>query len=461
MKNNTRLTSILAVVSINSFMGTFLVSSINLALPTIEHTFGMSAVLLSWIVTAFLLATALFLMPVGSWGDMFGAGKLFKSGVILFTVASVLCAVAPSGPFLIASRFLQGVATALTNTTGQAILVGSFPREKRGSALGISVSSVYLGLTFGPFFGGMLTQHFGWRSIFYVSILLGIVSIVLSFLFIEKDKIAENQSKKMDVKGILFYMAGLSCLVYGSSRIPEFTGWFILLLGLVFVAIFILVETKSDFPMMDIRLFTGNRLFSFSNLAALISYLSTSAIVFFLSLYLQKIHHLNPQHAGFILIAQPIMMSLFSPIVGRLSDKHEPRYFATAGMTLCTTGLAAMAFFSGSTPTWIVVCILLWVGFGFALFSSPNMNMIMSSVDHSKFGQASGSAASMRLLGQIFSMTLVTLLFAVLFSGSSIQTISNTLFLKAMKIGFLCFAAIGVVGIYFSFARGNLRKETI
>lgn len=451
--------SILAVVAITSFMGTFLISSINIALPSIEKTFGLNAVMLSWVVTSFLLATAMFLLPAGRWSDLSGVKKLYKAGLIIFTLSSLLCGLAPSGGWLIAARYLQGIGAAFTNTTGQAILVGNFPPENRGRVLGISVSSVYLGLSFGPFLGGILTQQVGWRSIFFAAAVLGLLSTLVAYKFLDKDEPAAKTNQKMSLKGVIFFMAGLVCLVYGSSLIPGSVGWFIMAGGLLAMVIFWKIETKAKMPVVDTRLFTKNRMFAFSNLAALINYGSTSAIVFFLSLYLQKIQHLTPQQAGLILIAQPIMMTLFSPLVGRLSDRHEPRYFATTGMAMCSIGLASMSTLHADTPHWLIIAILIWVGLGFALFSSPNMNIIMSSVDRTQYGQASGSAASMRVVGQITGMTIVTLLFAGLFGGKAIDQVSDALFLIAMKWGFIIFALISLVGIYLSLIRGNVVRK--
>ena len=445
--------SILLIISITSFMGTFLISSINIALPSIEKSLGMDAVMLSWVVTSFLLSTAMFLLPVGRWGDNSGIGKLYKIGLIIFTLGSIACALAPTGKWLIVARFFQGIGAAFTNTTGQAILVSAFPPQHRGRVIGISVSSVYLGLSFGPFFGGMLTQQLGWHSIFVVSALLGLISTLIAFRFLDKDEVQHNKSGNMDFKGLITFMLGLVCLVYGSSQIPDTKGWLIMGGGLLSLVLFWIIETKEKIPVIDTKMYTKNRLFAYSNLAALINYCATAAIVFFLSLYLQKVQQLTPQQAGLILIAQPIMMTVFSPFVGRLSDKFEARYFATIGMAMCSIGLAAMAFLTSDTPHWIIVAILLWVGLGFALFSSPNMNIIMSSVDRSQYGQASGSAASMRIIGQIISMTIVTLLFAGMFGGNGINEVTNSIFLKAMKWGFLTFAGISLVGIYFSVKR--------
>ncbi len=451
--------TIVIVVAVTSFMGTFLISAVNIALPAIEKSFGLDAVALSWVVTSFLLATAMFLLPVGRWGDLTGIRKLFKIGVVIFTIASFMCGFALSGNWLIFFRYLQGFGSAFSSTTGPAILVSAFLPQHRGRVLGISVSAVYLGLAFGPVAGGILTQSYGWRSIFYVSGSLGIITSVISILFLGKDDAYKGISNKTDLKGTFFYMLGLVALVYGSSRIPALSGWLTMLGGTLSLFVFWFFENRSLQPVIDTKLFTRNRLFAFSNLAALINYSATSAIVFFLSLYLQKIQGFSPRGAGAILVAQAMMMAVFSPIAGRLSDHFQARYFTTIGMTMCSLGLAAFAFLGAATPVWFIIVVLLWVGLGFALFSSPNMNTIMSSVKKNQLGQASGTAASMRVVGQIISMTIATLFFAGMFGSKSIEGVSNELFLRAMRWGFVSFALINVMGIYFAFSRRKIQKE--
>ncbi|MDR1743811.1 MAG: MFS transporter [Dysgonamonadaceae bacterium] len=450
--------SVLGVVSTTSFMGTFLISSINIALPAIEKSFGMNAVELSWVITSFLLATALFMLPVGRWGDTSGNSRLFKTGLIIFTAASLFCALAPSGKCLIAARFIQGIGMAFSNTTGSAILVSNFPAKNRGQVIGISVASVYIGLALGPFVGGIITQHLGWHTLFYLSFVLGLTTTVIAFVFLKKEAVHSGVSIKQDWRGIQLFMLGLIALVYGSSVIPALYGWALMLGGIALISVFWLLEGRTEFPMLDTKLYTQNKLFAYSNLAALINYTSTFAIVFFLSFYLQKIKGFEPQKAGVIIIAQPVMMAVFSPIIGRWADKIQPRYFATTGMTICSIGLAALAFLSERTPIGFIIAILIWVGMGFALFSSPNMTTIMSSVDKSRYGQASGSAASMRVFGQIISMTIATLYISFLFGGQSIEDVSHGDFLTVMKWGFITFAIIGICGIYFSMARGNVER---
>lgn len=442
-------------------MGTFLISSVNIALPSIEKSFGMDAVRLSWVITAFLLATAMFLLPVGRWGDLTGIRKIFKAGVIVFTISSLICGFAPSGSWLILFRYVQGIGAAFTSTTGPAILISAFPLKHRGRVLGISTSAVYLGLAFGPFVGGFLTQYLGWRSIFFVASAFGLITTTIAFLFLGNDQQKTHTDKKMDLTGTIFYMAGLILLVYGSSFIPGFQGWMMMGVGLLALITFWFVENRSTKPVLETRLFTRNRLFAFSNLAALINYSATYAIVFLLSLYLQKIQGMSPREAGIILVAQPVVMAIFSPVAGRLSDRIQPRYLASLGMTMCTIGLFVFSFLTNITPIWLIVMVLFWVGFGFAFFSSPNMNTIMSSVEKHQLGLASGSAATMRVVGQITSMTVATLFFAGFIGNHAIETVPDNLFLMAMKYSFLSFSLLSATGIYFSYNRGKINREAI
>ncbi len=443
-------------------MGTFLISSINIALPAIEKSFRLGAVSLSWVVTSFLLATAMFLLPAGRWGDLRGVRLMFKTGIAVFTFSSILCSLANSGLWLIIARYIQGVGAAFTSTTGPAILVSAFSPKHRGRVLGISVSAVYTGLAFGPFAGGFLTQYLGWRSIFIAASILGIITNIIALIYLGKD-IQQQGSRinnnKPDLKGTLFYMPGLVLLVYGSSKIPGLPGWLMMAAGIVSLVIFWFLESKSPMPVINTKLFTRNRLFAFSNLAALINYSATFAIVFLLSLYLQKIKRMSPMDAGIILVAQPVVMALLSPVAGRISDRIQPRYLTTIGMTICTTGLAAFASLKTETPLYLIVILLIWVGFGFALFSSPNMNTIMSSVNPTQYGIASGTAATMRVIGQITSMTIATLFFAGIMGSNPIDSVPDYLFMKTIKWGFTSFSAISAAGIYFSYYRGKINRE--
>lgn len=451
--------SVLLVVAVTSFMGTFLISAVNIALPTIERNLTLTAIELSWIITSFILGTALFMLPAGTWGDRNDNRRLFQWGLILFTLSSILCYVAPNGYWLIAGRFIQGAGAAFTGTTGQAILVASFPSEKRGQVLGISVSSVYAGLALGPLVGGILTIHAGWRSLFLITAIFGLITFFISMRYLKSNEKISRPTSSGDHLGTVLFMVGLTMLVFGSSLIPSTEGWILMGLAFILLLLFLRVESKTAHPLLDIRLFTHNRLFTYSGVSALINYTATFAIIFFLSLYLQKIQGLSPRDAGAVIVAQPLMMALFSPVVGKLSDRIQPRYFATVGMAMCSSGLAMLAFLKPSTSIGWIIAILVWVGIGFALFSSPNMNTIMSSVKPPQYGQASGIASSMRVFGQIISMSIITFLFSMNFDKSSIEAVPDPVFMNVMQWGFIIFTIIGVPGIYFSYNRGNIKKK--
>jgi predicted MFS family arabinose efflux permease len=183
--------------------------------------------------------------------------------------------------------------------------------------------------------------------------------------------------------------------------------------GVVALVVFVKWERKIKSPVFEVKLFIENRTFAFSCLAALINYSATFAVTFLLSLYLQYIKGLTPQAAGIVLMAQPIIMAVFSPLSGKLSDRIEPRVIASLGMALTMLGLILLAFVGNNTVLIFIIISLMILGFGFALFSSPNMNAIMGSVDQRYYGIASGSVGSMRLLGQMLSMGIATLIFAL------------------------------------------------
>ncbi len=459
MEWNKRLVSLIAIVAVTSFMGTFLISAVNIALPAIGEDFNLDAVSLSWVVTSFLLSTAMLMLPAGKWADVSGIRRLFKVGIVVFSLSSIMCGLAGSGFWLIVFRFLQGIGAAFTNTSGSAILVSSFPPRYRGRVLGMAVSAVYLGLAFGPFVGGILTQYLGWRSIFLISGSLNLLTTLIAFLFLGRDGSELSEIRRPNLKGTLFYMAGLVTMVYGSARIPSLEGWIMMGGGLLFLVYFWRVEKRSALPVIDVQLFTRNRLFAFSNMAALINYSATFAIIFLMSLYLQKVRGLNPRDAGSILIAQPVVMALLSPLSGKLSDRVQPRYLTSLGMGLCTLGLGFFALLTDVTPIWLIIILLAGMGLGFALFSSPNMNTIMSSVDRSQYGLASGTASTMRVLGQIVSMTIATLFFSAVLGKQTIGEVPGPHFMKAMKWGFTVFALISTTGIYFSWNRGKVNRE--
>lgn len=446
----------LVVATLSSFFTPFMGSSINIALPSIAREFSMNAILLSWIATSYLLAAAMFLVPFGKIADIYGRKKIFTWGIIIYTVASFLTAIAASSFQLVGSRIIQGIGGAMIFGTGVAILTSVFPANQRGKVLGINVAAVYSGLSLGPFVGGILTQHWGWRSIFWINTLLGFITIAI-ILWKLKGEWAEAKGEKLDLVGSIIYGVTLVAIMYGFSLLPRFSATWLLLFGILGMLFFVWWEIKIEYPVLNLRLFRHNRVLTFSNLAALINYSATAAVAFLLSLYLQYIKELTPQQAGTILVAQPIVMALLSPLAGRLSDKIEPRIVASIGMILTVIGLGLMIFLNQHTATLIIVVNLVILGLGFALFSSPNTNAVMSAVEKKYYGVVSATLGTMRLVGQMFSMGIAMLIFAVLIGKVKITPEYYPSFLTSMKVAFSIFAVFCFGGIFASMARGKVR----
>jgi len=443
---------------LSSFLTPFTGSSVNIALPSIQRELQIDAVALSWVATSYLLAAAVCLVPFGRLADIYGRKKIFLSGIVSFTIASVLCAFSSSASMLILFRVFQGIGSAMIFATGMAILISVYPPNERGRVLGLNVAAVYLGLSLGPSLGGVLTQHLTWRSVFLANVPLGLIIIFL-VVWRLKGEWAEAKGERFDLTGSLIYGMAVVAVMYGISLLPAHKSLWLILCGLVGAWVFFRWEMRVVHPVFDTALFIKNRVFACSNLAALINYSATFALTFLLSLYLQYIKELTPQKAGIILVAQPLVMAAFSPFAGRLSDRVEPRTVASLGMFLTAVGLTFFVFMTQKTAIVFITANLVLLGLGFALFSSPNTNAVMSSVEQRFYGIASGTVATMRLLGMMISMGIASLIFALFIGRVQITPEYHTVFLGGVKVCFMIFSILCFVGIFPSWARGELGNE--
>lgn len=458
MNNNNNYKTVLVIASISSFTTPFMFSGLNVALPAIAREFALNAVSLSWIVSAYAFTAAIFLIPFGRLADIYGRRKIFLFGNIVFTIASFLTIIADSTIFLIISRAIQGIGGSMIFGTGMAILMSSTPTNKKGRALGINVTAVYLGLSSGPPLGGLLTNLFGWRVIFYITIILGLFITYLTISRLKSDW-AEAKGESFDIIGSVIYALSFFAIMYGSSHLTDQIGMVALISGFVLLAFFLIWEIKNPVPIINIKYFLSNSVFAFSNLAALINYSATSAVTFLLSLYLQYLKGLTPQEAGLILIAQPLFMALVSPIAGRFSDTSEPRTIASIGMALSAIGLVLFIALNHNTSLIYIISGLTILGLGFGLFSSPNNNAVMSSVTKEYFGVASAILGTMRLTGQMLSIAIVMLVFSIYLGKNKISPENFDLFISSTKLLFVIFTSLCIFGIFASLARGKFRNN--
>ncbi len=447
---------LLLTFGLSAFLTPFISSSTNLALPSIGREMSMDVVMLGWVATAYILAAAVFLVPFGRLSDIYGRKLIFITGMILFTVSSFLCAAAHTGHELIAFRLFQGLSGSMIFGTSLAILTSAFPPEERGKAIGINSASVYTGLSLGPFLGGIMTQAWGWRSIFWLNVVLGIVIIILTFIFL-RGEWHEAKGEKFDLLGSALYAVSIGLLMFGSTKMHERFGIFIMLAGLASFIAFLILEGCIKQPVFDVNLLLKNKIFAFSSLSSLINYSATFAVGFLASLYLQYIKGMEPRQAGMILLSQPVFMAFFSPIAGRISDKKDARMVASIGMALTAASLIIMLFVTAETKLWAIIAVLAFLGFGLAVFISPNTSAIMGSVDRKYYGVASSTIGTVRLFGQMLSMGITMFVLSTLVGKINVTHEVYPQFMTSIKISLTVFAMLCIVGIFTSLT--GRRKE--
>ncbi len=449
---------LLWIFGISGFLPPFMGAAVNIALPAIGKNFNLDVITLGWVATAFILTAAVFLVPFGRLADIYGRKRIFLTGLTLFVIASVFCGLSTSGLMLISARSLQGLASAMIFGTSMAILTAVFPPQQRGKAIGIITASVYLGSSLGPVLGGIITQQLGWHGIFWFSAFLALMAFVMSIIFI-KGEWAEAQAESFDLLGSVIYAFASIFTLYGFTPLPHLHGYACVGSGILLFVLFGLVENRRQYPVFKINLLLKNRVFAFSCLAAFINYNATFGIAFLLSLYLQYAKGMEPAHAGLILLAQPVMMTVTSPFAGRLSDKIDPGRVASVGMGFVAVALFALTFLTPQTTLWQIILVLLLLGTGFGLFSSPNTNAIMGAVEKKSLGVASSILGTMRLFGQMISMGLIMLVLSVMVGKVNMSAHIVPQFMASARLLFLIFALLCTLGIFASLARHGYSEK--
>jgi EmrB/QacA subfamily drug resistance transporter len=443
----------LFIVSMVQFFTPYMMSAVGIALPSIGREFGASAFELGLVETAYILGLSLFLVPVGRIADIKGRKKVYTLGIFLFALATLIIPFSTSMKFFIIARFFQGAGAALIVSTSVAILTSVFPPDKRGKAMGIIVACVYSGLSLGPVLGGFFVTYVDWRLVFIAVVPFQIIALYLS-LFKLKGEWIEAENEKFDWLGSFIYMCSLFAMIFGAARIEtEIWGIYLFVSGIVGLIGFCIFESFLKSPVLDVSLLKNNRVFALSNLATMINYASSFGVTFLFSLYLQEVKLFSPRDAGFVLIVQPLVQAVLSPYAGKLSDRFSSSKIATIGMAVCAFALFLCSFIKESTPVINIYAVLILMGTGFSIFSSPNMNAVMSSVKSKYYGVAASLVATMRTFGMLVSMTLITFLFSVLMKTSEVSYETRTIFLLSMKTSFILFSVLSVIGVFCSLGR--------
>lgn len=449
--------SALLITSLASFINPFMGSSTNIILPSIAKEFNLSAITISWIGLSFLLSASIFLIPFGKIADIYGRKRMFLYGSFLFGISSLFCSLSPSEVFLIIFRTLQGLGGAMFFGISIALLSSIYPPEERGGALGINASMVYLGLSTGPFLGGFLAHIISWRILFFINFLLTFFLFLMAKIKLKGEWI-DAKGEIFDIFGAILLVFSLFFMQMGLSFLHK-KGYFLFILSIIIFIIFIFYEEKKKFPLFDLNLLFKNSLFLLSNISAFINYSSTFAIGFFLSLYLQYIKGFSPLKAGIILIIQPVIMALSSPVVGKKSDKIEPRVLSSFGMFLSFLGMVLIYNLNIESEIYLIILILILFGLGNGFFASPNTNAVMGSVEKKYYGLATGTLSTMRSLGMSVGMASSSFIFGIFLKDRPIEVKTFPLFIQSLKAYSIIFSIFLIAGIFTSLKRGKLHPS--
>lgn len=413
-------TIVVFIAALTSFFGVFLSNGIIIGVPAIAQDFAMNNVIQNWIPTIFFLVMAVFTVPAGQISGKFGVKKSLLVGVVIFLIGSVGAALSFSTESFMLFRIVQGASVALVNVSGMAMVVSAVKPQNRGKALGFTVTGIYLATSLSPVICGSLVYNLGWRSIFYVVIPFLVLCILLMIVKVPQEwKTYEHD--KIDKVGSVLYAIGILLFIYGFTNLVNQTGIILTVAGIILLVVFAMWELRQTSPVFNMNLFK-NMKFTSSNIAALCSYLAIMVVTTILNYHFQYVRGWNAQMAGLILIVTPIIMAIIAPNSGKLSDRIHPQKLAAIGMAIATVALLILTFLNGNTPVYLVVIAMILQGVGMGLFSSPNMNAIMSSVPPKDAPTASASQATMRTIGQTMSLGLLTLVFAWIMGNLPLST---------------------------------------
>ncbi len=450
----------LFIVSIVQFLIPFTASSVGVALPVIGREFQASAVQLGLVQMAFVLAVAILQLPAGRFADIHGRKRIFIIGITLITAATIALVLAQNIQMFIVFRFLQGVGGAMIFSTSVAILSSVFPPEHRGRAMGVIVAAIYVGMAIGPTVAGFIITEFGWRWVFYIVIPFQFSAFGLT-LFKLRGEWTADQGKGFDWIGSLIFSVALFLMIVGATQFTKMpiAKW-IGLMGLLCLGLFLRIEVRTSNPLLDLHLVRTNLPFTFSNLATLINYAAAFGLVFLFSLYLQYVKGFSPKHAGLLLAIQPAIQALLAPIAGRLADRYLPERIATIGMGLCAAGLFLAAGINADSSLTLIISVMILLGLGFGFFSTPNMTAIMGSVEPRHYGIAASLSGTMRTIGMLISMTVITAILTRFLGDQAVTVENSKLFVASMHSSMLVFCVLSIVGILFSLGRGMQRIKT-
>ena len=397
------------VVCVGTFLGVMDNTITNIALPTLKEEFDRSLDDVIWVALSFIVVSTGLSLTMGRMGDLYGRKKLYAWGFVVFTIATFLSSISGSLEELVGSRVLQAIGSSMTIANGAAIITASFPPSKRGTGLGLIVSTVGAGAAAGPILGGLLIDLLDWRAIFWTRVPFGLLAALLAWRYL-RDAPSHQRPKGLDIPGAVLLFGMLACLTFGINRARDLglTSTFVSVViaaGLVFMVWFVIVERRSPSPVVDLGLFKG-RGFSFGILAAILQFFGMSFTFYLVPTLLQDGRGFTATETALMMMPLSLMMLLWSPVSGRLSDRFGSRPLTTVGMILVCIALFLMSRTTADTSPVDFAMRMLLLGIGTSTFSSPNTSVIMSAVPPERLGTASASQTTARTFGNSFGTSV-------------------------------------------------------
>lgn len=446
------------VIVASQFAPPFMFSGVAVALPKLGAELGAGATALGLIESLFLAGSVAFLLPVGRLADATDKRRLFKIGLLAFGLLSVLIGVLSSVPLVLGVRFLQGACSALLAATGPALVADLVPAERRGKVYGASIGVIYAGITVGPICAGLIVDAWSWRGVFFVgATLLLIMYSVVELRLPSSWRRPERGAVHLPSAALM--LAAILCMVFGTASIATGPlGPILLGIGVVLAAVFVVSQRRLARPLLDVRALVAHRVMRAALLVQMLLYMSAFCSMFMLSIYMQVALGHAAKTSGLMLSISAVLMAVVAPIAGALSDRVRPSLIAGFGVTLVLTAALLATRLAPDSSLVEVGAVLATQGVGFALFSSPNMTIIMNSATESEVGMASALGAKARSLGMISGM-LVTAVLIALRIGNDAVADHPVEFVGVVTTGFSILAISNGLALLVSIVAGLGRRR--
>lgn len=447
-KRTVLLASCLAIF-VNPLAG----SMLNLALGAIQADFHCSEHELGWVSSVYFIISVMCVLPAAKLSDIYGKKKMFLLGAVFACAGAILSMMSQNIIQLYIFRGITAVGAAFISSTCVAMIADVYAPHERGGALGINTACVYLGASLGPTIGGIMTENFGWKSIFLILIPLLVVAFIALCFF--PHNIKNTPDSKFDSAGTALFAVATVITMFGIISLPNIYAVIMIVIGLALTLVFIRMERNVENPIFKGELFR-NVSFRRSMLALFLNYAASFCVAFFLSRYLQEIGAMTPTEAGLFLAIQPMMQVIFTLICGKLSDKMDKRILPTAGLTILSLGLVLLMFLDETVNKELLIASMVIMGIGYGMFSAPNTNAVMSYVKRSEYNAASGLISATRQIGMMISMGMATCLIAIFLGTETMLEPSNYhTFMDILRTAWIICICFSLIGAFVSWFRGS------